>query len=237
MKIVIIHGQSHKGITYTATHTILKSLRVEETDIQEFFLPKDGPDFCFGCNACFVKGEEYCPGADAVQPIAKAMEWADVIILSTPNYVLEMSGALKSLMDHFAYRWITHRPDGSMFHKIGIVVCSSAGAPAIGVTKSVARQLKWMGCPKVYRLAFTSNAMTIADLKPKKRQQMERKAAKIAKEVRKKVGRTSASLRGKASFMMMRKMQSSPDAAWNPTDRDWWINHGWTGKARPWKEQ
>ena len=36
-------------------------------------------------------------------------------------------------------------------------------------------------------------------------------------------------------FYMFRKMQSSPDADWNPKDRDWWIEQGWIENVRPWK--
>ncbi len=236
MKIVVIHGQSHKGITYTMTHTVLKHLQGSEPEMQEFFLPMDGPDFCVGCNQCFIKGEDHCPSSEKVQPIAKAIEWADVVILDSPVYVMEMSGSLKNMMDHLAYRWVTHRPHGTMFTKVGVTICTAAGAPAGGVAKSMARQLKWMGCSKVYRFPFVSNAMTVKDIKPKKKAAMERQAEKIAESVKKRVPNPRPSLRGKAAFAIFRKMQSGSGAAWNPTDRDWWVNQGWTKNLRPWKK-
>lgn len=236
MKITVIHGQSHQGISYTMVHTLLQHFPKESTEIREFFLPIDGPDFCLGCNACFLNGEKSCPSAEKVQPIAGAMEWAEVIIVSSPNYVMEMSGGLKNLMDHLAYRWVTHRPHGTMFRKVGVAVCASAGAPAFGTTRSIARQLKWMCCPKVYGFPFTSHAMTVSDTRPKKRKEMARKAARIAAAVERRVKRPRASLRGKLFFLIFRKMQSAPAAAWNPTDRDWWRAQGWTGDVRPWKE-
>lgn len=80
MKIVLIHGQGHKGITYTMSWTVLAHLMKEGDELKEVFLPQDGPGFCIGCNSCFMKGEQHCPGADKVQPIARAMEWADIIM-------------------------------------------------------------------------------------------------------------------------------------------------------------
>ena len=56
MKITVIHGQSHKGVTYKMTHTVLEFLMSSEDELKEFFLPKDGPGFCVGCNNCFLKG-------------------------------------------------------------------------------------------------------------------------------------------------------------------------------------
>lgn len=234
MKIVVVHGQAHKRITYTMTKAVLDKLVTTQDEVIEFFLPKDGPDFCYGCNNCFLNGEQNCPSYSKMQPIAKALEEANIIILGTPNYVMEMNGAMKNLMDHFAYRWITHRPHGSMFTKVGITVCSSAGAPARHTARSLAKQLKWMGVSKVYCFPLISNAMNLDDLKEKKKNEIDKKAMRIAKKVRKRVSNPHPSLRGRLSFSIFRKMQSSPNASWNPTDRDWWINQGWTKKNHPW---
>lgn len=236
MKVAVIHGQNHKGTTYTITHIILKYLLEEKDESKEFFLPKDGPDFCCGCLNCFVKGEKHCPSADKVQPIAKAMEWADVILLDSPNYVMEMGAPMKNLMDHLAYRWLTHRPHGSMFWKTGIVVSSSAGAPCNGVVKSLAKQLRWQCVPKVYKLGLACMAAPGEELKPERRKKIERLAKKLVRATKKRVAHPRAGLREKAGFYIFRKVQSSLGAAWNPTDRDWWINQYWTKKVRPWKQ-
>lgn len=236
MKIAVIHGQSHKGITYTMTKALLKQLACKQDEVREFFLPKEGPDFCYGCNSCFIKGEEFCPSADKVQPIVKAMEWAQVIILDSPCYVMEMSGVMKNLMDHLAYRWITHRPHGSMFKKVGVTVCSSAGAPTRGVVKSMGKQLKWMGVPKVYYFGLMSNAMGVSDLKEEKKVEIDKRARKIARAVKVRVANPHISIRGLIMFNIFKGMQSSDKSAWNPKDRHWWISQGWTERVRPWKD-
>ena len=38
------------------TKTVLDFLAEDDDEINEFFLPKDGPSFCVGCNTCFMKG-------------------------------------------------------------------------------------------------------------------------------------------------------------------------------------
>lgn len=237
MYITVIHGQSHKGVTYTMTQAVLRRLAGPEDEIKEFFLPKDGPGFCLGCNSCFLKGGDRCPGADKVQPIVQALDRADVILLDSPDYVMEMSGPMKNLMDHLAYRWVTHRPSGAMFTKVGATLCSSAGAPAGHVTRSMAKQLKWMCVPWVYGFPFISNALNAEGLKPEKQAELERRAGRIAAKVRRRLAHPKTSLRAKLFFYMFRGMQSSPAGAWNPTDRDWWVSQGWTGSVRPWKTQ
>lgn len=237
MKIAVIHGQNHKGTTYGMAHSVLEHLLKDADEIQEFFLPKDGPGFCHGCYSCFMKGEETCPEATKVQPIAQAIEWADVILLASPNYVLEMSGAMKNLMDHLAYHWVTHRPHGDMFTKVGVTIASAAGAPSVHMVRSMAKQLKWLGVPQVYALSVACGVAPGEQLSAKKQQEIERKAEKLAKKVKRRVAHPRPSLRGKLMFGIFRKMQSAPKAAWNPTDRDWWVAQGWTGKTRPWKKQ
>lgn len=217
------------------TKNVLDSLVGLNDEVFEFFLPKDGPKFCIGCNTCFLKGEEYCPEADKVQPIMKSMEESEIIILDSPNYVMEMSGNMKNLMDHFTYRWITHRPHAKMFTKVGLTISSSAGAPPSNTVKSMAKQLKWMGVPKVYKFPFISNALNISKISTKKEEELKQKAQKIASKVKRRANNPKANLKGKIMFYIFRKMQLSPDTAWNPKDRNWWIEQGWIENARPWK--
>ncbi|CDF02168.1 nADPH-dependent FMN reductase [Ruminococcus sp. CAG:624] len=59
MKIVLIHGQNHKGSSYTIGRKIANKISCEK-NITEFFLPRDLNHFCLGCYNC-VEDEEKCP--------------------------------------------------------------------------------------------------------------------------------------------------------------------------------
>ena len=48
MKIVMIHGQNHKGNTYYIANKIVENIDIEK-DVTEFFLPRDLNHFCTGC--------------------------------------------------------------------------------------------------------------------------------------------------------------------------------------------
>ncbi len=80
-----------------------------------------------GCYACFERGEQFCPHADTIQPIVRALLEADLLVFESPCYVLGMSGQLKALLDHMAYLWMANRPDERMFSKIGLAVSTAAG--------------------------------------------------------------------------------------------------------------
>lgn len=52
MKLVLIHGQNHKGSSYHIGRLLAEQFSGNE--IEEFFLPKDLEHFCAGCYACIT---------------------------------------------------------------------------------------------------------------------------------------------------------------------------------------
>lgn len=234
MKVTVIYGQSHKGITWTIVQTLLSHLEPDE--VSEFYLPRDGPESCIGCRRCFLEGEDRCPHHDTMVPIVESMKGCDVLVFASPNYVDGMSGASKDLMDHLAYAWMAHRPMPEMFTKTGVVITSSAGAGNRRVLSSMTRQMRSWMMPKVHRIGLVSHAWGPEDLSDRKRADIDRKCRRIASDIRSKEGRSPFSLHQRLMFAIFRSMQSGK-AAWNETDRVWWERQGWLGKERPWKKR
>lgn len=230
----MIHGQRHKGSTYHVARSLADKITLADTTVHEFFMPTDGPDFCVGCYGCILKGEEKCPHAAQVQPIIAAMCRSEVIILDSPTYCYEMTGQLKTLLDHFAYLWLSHRPCGEMFRKIGVVISTAAGAGAGVVTRSLARQLSWWGVSKIYRLKFTVRAATWQDVAEPVRQKIEVQTAAVARKVLRQIGRAGSNGKIRFLFGIMRQMQKKN--TWNMTDRNYWRDKKWLDKARPWQQ-
>ena len=178
MKVTVIYGQSHKGMTWSMTQLLLEYLEPDYVD--EFMLPRDGPPSCIGCNRCFLEGEDRCPHHDRVAPIVESMLSSDVIVLASPNYVDGMTGAMKDLMDHLAYTWMSHRPNGEMFTKTAVAIVSSAGAGNRRVLSSMERQLRSWMVPKVHTIGLVSHAYSIGDLTEKKARYVDRRCFKVA---------------------------------------------------------
>lgn len=231
MEITVIHGQSHKGSTYHATQEIIQGLCDDNTIIHEFFLPKDGPEFCVGCFRCIMEGESGCPHYDSVARIVKAMEHSDIIIVNSPTYVFEMTGQLKTLFDHLSYMWLSHRPNKTMFKKTGIVVTTAAGAGMKRAAKSVSNQLLWLGVPARYTMPIAVNASSWEEVSPEIKKKIRKKAMNI---VTKSHRAHSVGIRLHVLFTVMRAMQKGNN--WNDTDKKHWLQNGWLGKERPWKE-
>ena len=232
MKITLIHGQNHKGSTYHIARMTAEKI-VDDTgdtgDIDEFFLPRDSGECCLGCYTCLKKSREHCPHNGQIGAIFNSMLAADTIIIGSPTYVMEMSGQLKCFFDHLFTAWMSHRPEKAMFSKTAVVVSTAAGAGMNGVTKSMARQLFYLGVPKVYRFPVRAAATSWDEVKTK--DQIEAKAGKIARKIIAKNGKAKPGIKLRLMFSIMRLMQKGND--WAPLDKEHWEKQGWLSSARP----
>ena len=227
MTITLIHGQNHKGSTYHIARMTAEKLG---GSIAEFF-PKDFDGGCLGCYACMDKGMEACPHFDRTGPVFESMLSSDVIIIGSPTYVMEMTGQLKSFLDHLFVAWLSHRPEKAMFAKTAVAISTAAGAGMKGVAKSIARQLFYLGVPKVYKLPVRAGATSWDAVK--KKAKIEAKTSKLAGRIMKTHGKAMPGLKLRFMFAMMRQMQKKND--WAPLDKKHWGDMGWLGKDRPWK--
>lgn len=230
MKITLIHGQNHKGSTY---HIARMTADKIGGSVEEFFLPKDFSAMCSGCFACMNKGMKYCPHYEQTGRIFDSMLASDVIIIGSPTYVLEMTGQLKCFFDHLFSAWLSHSPEKAMFSKTAVVISTAAGLGMSGVTKSLAKQLFYLGIPKVYRIPQRVAAMSWDEVK--KKEQISAKADKIACKIVASSGRARPGLKLRFMFLMMRQMHKNNN--WAPLDKKHWDDNGWLGKARPWKAE
>lgn len=223
MKVAVIHGQAHQGSTYNVTRSLLDELNCEESDIWEFRI--NGMGQCVGCFQCILKDEEKCPHREQVEPIIRAMEEADVIVVESPNYVMGMTGQLKSFFDHLGYRWMAHRPNGEMRKKIAVAISTTAGSGAKKATKDIATQFMWLATGKIYQLPFVVQASSWDGVKEDKKEQIQKKTLALAKKINRKTGKVNPSLKVRFYFFIMKQMQKS--VGYNPVDVAWWKSNGW----------
>jgi len=235
MKVAVVHGQQHRGSTYHCTRMVMERLGEEAADglvVAEFFMPHEAPGPCVGCYRCFTDGEASCPHADKVQPIARALEEADLIILDSPCYVGGMTGQLKTLLDHLGYRWMSHRPHPAMFRKTGLAISTAAGAGTSKVTKALRSNLFFWGVPLVYRWGVSVAAANWETVQPEKKKELERKADQIAAKIVRRAGKARPGVQTRLMFAVMRLNQKKNE--WNPRDSAHWRELGWLDRKRPW---
>jgi hypothetical protein len=68
VKIAVINGTEKRGVTYRMKEIFLEQFR-DDSEITEYYLPKDGPGFCMGCTACFRNNQIRCKDSEKVQKI------------------------------------------------------------------------------------------------------------------------------------------------------------------------
>lgn len=228
MKITIIHGQSHKGSTYHIAHMLAEKIG---GDIKEYFLPRDFGEFCVGCATCFSKTERECPHYEKLKPITESMDEADVIILASPVYVYHATGAMKSFLDHYGYRWIVHCPEESMFKKQGVCISTAAGAGMKWTNKDMMDSLFFWGVAKRYQYGLGVAAIEWNGVSEKKKRAIDKAISGMAKKIKNNSKNVKPGLKTRAFFEIIRMMQKN---GFNPRDVEYWKAKGWTGKSRPW---
>lgn len=228
MKVVIIHGQSHKGSTYHIAQMLAEKIG---GDTSEFFLPRDFSDYCLGCTQCFIKSETLCPHYEKLNVITRAIDEADVIILASPVYVYHATGAMKSFLDHYGYRWMVHRPLEAMFKKQGVCISTAAGAGMKSTNKDMADSLFFWGVAKRYSYGVAIAAVNWNGISEKKRKAIDKATSNLAKKIKNNSGKVKPGLRTKGFFAISRMLQKQ---GFNQSDVDYWKEKGWTGNKRPW---
>lgn len=233
MKIVVIYGTEHRGSTYNISRLFLKKLRSKTEEIIEFFLPKDMPHFCVGCGNCFTISEKSCPHYSKINPIKEAMEKADLIIFTSPVYVFHVSGQMKTLLDHFGFQWMVHRPNKTMFSKMALVISTAAGAGMKSTNKDIKDSLSFWGVARIFTYGKAVAAINWEDVSEKKKIKINRNVEKISAKILRRSNNTKPSLKVKVLFYAMRLAQKKFTI--NPVDKEYWESQGWLGYKRPWK--
>ena len=238
MKITVINGTEKHGVTYRLKEMFLEPFK-GKAEITEFYLPKDGPGFCIGCTQCFLTRQDLCKDAACVQKIEKAMIEADLLVFTSPSYVMHTTGAMKALLDHFGYRWMPHRPLKEMFGKRAVIITQCLGAGGRSTAKDIKDSLSWWGVSYIKVCTFKLMSEINWDkLSQKKKAQMTSTMAKAAKRF----GAIDYSRKAhtdlvtKAKFYAVRMLQTGLGKD-NPeyTDYKYWKANGWLDKTRPWK--
>lgn len=226
MKIVIINGQNHHGSTWHIGRLLAEKI-TDNDNISEFFLPRDLDHFCLGCYQC-IEDIEKCPFYSEKKIILDAMEQAEVLIFTTPNYCFGPSAQMKAFIDLYFDFWMSHRPLPWMFQKKAVVISTCAGGGAKAAAKQVQNALLYMGVPYIKRYAVAVQAMNWDGVTSKKKQKIESDMKKIATKVMRS-GEPKAGLKSRFLFWVFSGMHAS---GWDssPVEKQYWIEQGWIRK-------
>ncbi len=124
MKIVAVMGSPKgKGSGYVIVKMIEDGMKaMGNVEFDYLFLKDANLKPCTGCYRCLAEGEDKCPLRDDRYAIEQKLLTADGVILSSPMYVLNVSGLMANFVDRFAYA--NHRP---RFHKQKVLTVVNMG--------------------------------------------------------------------------------------------------------------
>lgn len=228
MKILTIMGTPHKGNTRAITDLFLDEFKGNEFD--EIVLPNDFSNFCYGCANCILKGESECPHHEEVNKIVSKIENADLIILATPVFVGSCTSGMKALLDHLAYMWLVHRPNESLFNKVGLII-TTAGGSGVGATVKLLKQnLFYLGVPNIYNYGVTTMKMGGNYVDYKRKDKIKKDVRKKANEIKKALKKRKVGFKTKFFFKMFGMTQKN---GWNKVDSDYWKEKGWLNGKKP----
>lgn len=127
-KCVFLVGSNNKNSFTLKAIKIIKEKFINMhyfSEINIIFLEKYLLEYCNGCSRCFYNG--YCPidESDDMRYIRNEINIADVLIIATPIYMLNIPGKLKSLIDRLTYH--THLMDFAGIIGFNILTASETG--------------------------------------------------------------------------------------------------------------
>lgn len=159
--------------------------------------------------------------------------------MTSPAYVFHVTGAMKALLDHFAYRWMPHRPAPEMFGKRAVIITQCLGSGAKSAAKDIKHSLSWWGISEIG--IFTGALMSDIvweKLSKKKQAKLTGKVQKLSKKFAHMDYTKSAhtNLITKIKFFFCRMIQKSIHKS-DPEHLDgkYWVEQGWLDGGKPWK--
>lgn len=229
MKIVLIHGQNHKGSSYHIGRLVADKLGADN-EIIEFFLPKDLDHFCLGCYKC-IEDETQCPFYIEKKAIMENVENAKLLIFTTPTYCMRASAPMKSFIDLTFTYWMIHKPRKTMFKKKAVVISTAAGTGVKSAMKDISNALFYWGIPVIRHYGIAVQAMSWEQVSDDKKTKIQKDTTKLASSLLKQKVRVG--IKTKFMFYIMRMMQKTNWGA-SPVEKKYWQDKGWLDKKRPW---
>jgi multimeric flavodoxin WrbA len=234
MKILAINGSYRKkGNTARILEMVASQMRSlvskngELLDFEVIHLGRLEIQPCRGCRVCFDHGENKCPLKDDILTIREKMQAADGLIISTPVYVNDVSGIVKTWLDRLAF--VCHRPE--FIGKPAYVIATTGLGTSSHALKTLHMALSTWGFSLVGQASFKMGALMV---KERVEAQFKAQTQKIAKKFFAALTCEKQVNPSFISLMTFRIQQGfwSRNSRPGTVDYEYWQNQGWTHPQR-----
>jgi len=240
LDIVVINGTELKGCTFSMKDSFLTAMG-EGHSIIEYFLPKDCPVFCTGCKACFFKNISICPHSEYTIPIWDSILKADLLVITSPTYVFNVTAQLKALLDHYATKWMAHSPEKQMFSKQAVIITNAIGQGMGKTARCIKDSLDFWGVAHTYVIKQALFQAKWSDIDDKRKANIKTQCERVVLKIKKRK-HVKPRLKIKGLFFIMKVAQiminKSELKAGKESTKDYlyWKENGWLNKQKPWKD-
>jgi multimeric flavodoxin WrbA len=214
------HGE--RSNTYHLTSLFLDALR-KKMDIEcRIVTPTDTEiRYCTGCWTCMTKGA--CPQdeSDDMKRIREAMTEADLIILGTPVYIMNVSGQMKTFLDRLPAWFHTFRLAG----KMGVTVVTTGGGGLEEVQQYLGMLMVPLGIRRLGELGAFGDLPGVLYDEEKARNDAEHLAGHVYHYLADETWVTSDET-FEAAFSMMKSAFGPPGNPLMKADSRYWEEHG-----------
>jgi multimeric flavodoxin WrbA len=227
MNITVFYANRRKAksSTYGIAQRLIDNL-LDEGKLFEFYLPQDMPHVCMGCYACFHGKEDRCGGYEYLRPIISAMEASELIIFCSPTYVFHTPGQIKTLLDHFGYRWMIHRPDLSFINKQAVIINTAGGGGRKSTVKDIRDSMNYWGISRTHVITQSVWDYDWSNLPDSFRKKAIRKVNKAVSKIRQNQKHIKPSFKVKLLFYIYREFHKRHKMA--EIDNLYWLEKGYT---------
>jgi multimeric flavodoxin WrbA len=220
MKITGILSSPHgtKSVTRPLVEAAMEGARQAGAEIEIIDICRLKIGYCKGCHTCYLKGE--CPQKDDFREVFEKILAADGLVLSSPNYVDNVTAQMKTLMD----RMTDAAHSKLLYDKYGFSVSTAGGS---GEEKTTGILNEWLLRCGAFYIGGAGFAISWG---PKKEKEALAKAHDLGSEL-------VAAIREKKRFPEQEKVrdESMKRFAFAITmnrelwkhDYDHWVSKGW----------
>jgi multimeric flavodoxin WrbA len=233
MKILACIGSYRKsgntaqvvGLVESQLH-LLAARNHEMLELETLYLGHEEIRMCRGCRICFDEGEDECPLKDGLQAIKTKMEAADGLLVASPVYVNDVSGATKNWVDRLAY--ICHRPQFA--GKCAYLLASVGNGPTGHALRTLNMALSSWGYYIVGQAGFKTGALMD---RSEAKALYQAKAGRVAQDLFHAIYErrfTNPSFLSLMTFKIQQRYWQR--AAGGSIDYEYWRDRGWTEPRR-----
>ncbi len=231
--ILYPHKRKTKSSTYGIAQMVLDRLLSGGT-LHEFYLPQDMPHVCAGCYACMNGREDKCGGHEYMQKLIAAIDDSELIIFCAPTYVYHIPGQVKTLLDHFAYRWLVHRPDLSLMCKQALIITTAAGGGMKSTVRDLRDSMNYWGVGRTHVITQAVWGYDWSSMPENFMHKIQQKVEKTVSAIRKNAGNVTPCAKVKGLFYMYRLFHKKRKM--NPVDDEYWYRKRLCDAGNPGKE-